>query len=494
MPHIDTIRRALWLLGATVFLAACCLSQPATGWNANSRLALVYAVVDHGQLSIDEYQDTQPMKTGDKAEYGGHFYSDKVIGVSAIAIPVYAVVTAVSHAIGVHPSFQFVQYLLTRLAVAIPAALAAMMMANLLIRLGAVPRLAFLVTSGVFFGSMLFGYSTVFYPYLPGIACCLGALILVLPPTKTLTMRRAAAAGGLLGGALVFDLTFVIVVAVIGVFVLAAMRGLPRAAVVRCTGAAVAAAAVPLGVFAVYSTVIFGSPTIPYRYESSDFFREGMSAGVMGVTSPKLSAMWFLSFDSYRGILFWSPWLVMAIVGACWLIARDRSARPIAIASLVTFAGYFLFNAGYYEWWGGAAMGPRLMLPMFAVVPLALVAACRTDAPRVLRVGTAITLAVSVGLCLPVSMVDPQTHQGNLTSTLLQARFGDALHVGQLEALRDFYLLRWINIKPVWLVPIILSFCLCLLVIGCGTALSYRAASRLVQAPVDHAPVVQEPE
>ena len=29
----------------------------------------------------------------------------------------------------------------------------------------------------------------------------------------------------------------------------------------------------------------------------------------------------------------------------------------IAIAALVTFVGYFLFNSGYYEWWGGAGMG-----------------------------------------------------------------------------------------------------------------------------------------
>jgi len=333
-----------------------------------------------------------------------------------------------------------------------------------------------LVTSGTFFGSMLFGYSTIFYPYLPGIACCLGALTVLRAPP--LTTRRAALVGGLLGSALIFDLTFIITVAVVGVFLLAALWQLPRAAALRAGAAAAAVGAVPLAVFAAYSTVIFGSPTIPYRYESSEFFRVGMSRGVMGVTAPKLHAMWFLSVDAYRGILFWSPWLVMVVIGAFWLIGKDPPLRPIAVASLVTFAGYFLFNAGYYQWWGGSAMGPRLMLPMFAVVPLALVAVCRADTPRVLRVGTAITMAFGVAFCLPVSMTNPQTSQSNATAVLLAAKPGEALKVLQLDIVRDFYLLRWFNIKQVWFFPVIVSFMLCLTVVGVGTYLSYRIASR----------------
>ncbi|MSY76586.1 MAG: hypothetical protein F2659_04875, partial [Actinobacteria bacterium] len=82
-------RRALWLLGATVFVATCFLSQPVTGWNSNSRLDLVFAVVDHHRLTIDEYQATKPFDTGDKALFSGHYYSDKTIGVSVAALPMY---------------------------------------------------------------------------------------------------------------------------------------------------------------------------------------------------------------------------------------------------------------------------------------------------------------------------------------------------------------------------------------------------------------------
>jgi hypothetical protein len=435
----------------------------------------VFSVVDQGRVTIDSYQAHKPYNTGDKAFYNGHFYSDKTFGVSVVAMPVYGLISGVSRALHLHPSFQLIQFILTRWAVALPAALAAMLLANLLIRLGAIPRLAVLVTSGVFFGSMLFGYSTVFYPYVPGVACCLGALTLVWQ--VPITLRRMALAGLLLGSALVFDLTFNISVAVIVVLTILALRHERRVRAAQLLGAAAAAAMVPIGAFAIYSARIFGSPTIPYKYEASDYFRAGMSKGVMGVTSPKLDVMWFLSFHPFRGILFWSPWLVMVVVCGIWLARRDVRLRAVAIASIVTFVGYFLFNAGYYEWWGGSTMGPRLMIPMFAVVPLTLVAACRTDTPMWMRAGLTATMAAGVTLSLPLSMTEPQTKAGNPIATLTSARAGDHLNVPQLDVLRNFYQLDWIGLKHIWLFPVEVSYAMCMLVVFGGTALAYLVAA-----------------
>jgi len=468
-------RRALWLLGATVFLATCLVAQPATGWNVNSRLDLVFSVVDQGRVTIDTFHDRKPFTTGDEALYNGHYYSDKTFGVSVIAMPVYGLISGVSRVLHVHPSFQLIQFLLTRWAVALPAALAAMLLANLLIRLGAIPRLAVLVTSGVFFGSMLFGYSTVFYPYVPGVACCLGALTLVWQ--VPITARRMALAGLLLGSALVFDLTFNISVAVIVVLAILALRHERRMRAAKLLASAAAAAMVPIGAFAIYSAHIFGSPTIPYKYEASDYFREGMSRGVMGVTSPKLDVMWFLSFHPYRGILFWSPWMVMVVLCGVWLARHDERLRAVAIASIVTFVAYFLFNAGYYEWWGGSTMGPRLMIPMFAVVPLTLVAACRADTPVWMRAGLTSTMAAGVALSLPLSMTEPQTKPGNSIDVLSSVRAGQHLNVPQLDVLRNFYQLNWLGSKHIWLFPVEISFALCMMVVFGGTALAYLVAA-----------------
>jgi hypothetical protein len=45
--------------------------------------------------------------------YGGHYYSDKIIGLSLVALPVYAVIRGVSNVFDAEPDFQLTQFLLT---------------------------------------------------------------------------------------------------------------------------------------------------------------------------------------------------------------------------------------------------------------------------------------------------------------------------------------------------------------------------------------------
>jgi hypothetical protein len=469
-------RRAVWLLGAAVFLATCLLSQPSTGWNVNSRFDLVFAVVDHHTLSIDAYHDTPPYETGDKAVYNGHYYSDKTIGLALLGVPAYAFIRAASSVVGHRPGVSITEWMITRMTVAPAAALVVMLLAWLLMMLGALPRRAIVVAAGVFSGSMLFGYSTVFLPYVPGIAACFAALVLVLGPP--LTLRRAAAAGGLLGMALILDLTFVIVVAIIGVLMVLRLRPLGWRGAGTRIAATVAAAAIPLGVFAAYCLRIFGSLSIPYKYEYSDYFRTEMAKGVMGATAPKVNVMWFLAIHPYRGIFFWSPWVLVALAGCVWIARRDIACRPFAVAAAVAFVGYFLFNSGYYLWWGGTAMGPRLMLPMFAVVPLVLSVACRAESPRWMWPTLAATLLVSVAMSLPVGMIDPQPVEGNTREVLLRANPRAGLHVSQLTNLRQFYSLRWSQLRGGAHLSLTVSFLLCLTVLVGGTVLAQHRIAR----------------
>ncbi|MDO8392041.1 MAG: hypothetical protein Q7V57_16315 [Actinomycetota bacterium] len=469
-------RRALLLLGATVFFASAALQSTTSGWNVTTRLDLVLAIVDHGEVTIDRYHDTPPYDTNDKAFYDGHFYSDKTIGLTMLAVPVYAAARVVAAVAGHTLSAADTLWVLSRGAVSTTAALAAMLLAALLIRLGAVPRKAVLATAGMFFGSMLFGYSTVFMPYLPGIAACLGALLILLSPP--LTAWRAAAIGGLLGFALILDLMFVFAVAAIVVLLLARLRPLGWRRGSRLAVATGGAALVPIGILVGYCIAIFGSPSIPYKYEYDDFFREEMAKGVMGATMPKPNVMWFLSFHPYRGLLFWSPWIAMIIVCSVWILRRDRRLRPLAIAAIVVFGAYFVFNSGYYLWWGGAAMGPRLMLPMFGVVPLVLAVACRADSPRWMWRALVATLVIGVALSLPVSMVEPGTAEGNTIAQLLDPPVGAHLSVPQLDRLGSFYSLQWSQIVPSGVGKAAGHWLLCLAIVFAGTWLAHRTARR----------------
>src|SRR5262245_29566982 len=111
----------------TIVIAAalvCCL-YPRHSWktyrnvNEQARLYLVKAVVEEGVLNIDTgiktYGDLQ-----DKATKDGHFYCDKPIGLSVLAIPVWFVLHHGSRLLGLTWSLQAMRYALTIACVILP--------------------------------------------------------------------------------------------------------------------------------------------------------------------------------------------------------------------------------------------------------------------------------------------------------------------------------------------------------------------------------------
>src|SRR5262245_24832543 len=61
-----------------------------------TRLGLVVSIVESSRLDIDRFSD----RTEDKAFFKGHYYADKLPGLSFLAIPVVAATALVSHAKG----------------------------------------------------------------------------------------------------------------------------------------------------------------------------------------------------------------------------------------------------------------------------------------------------------------------------------------------------------------------------------------------------------
>ena len=53
------------------------------GWNQDSRLDLLHALVVQKSFAIDAYHEN----TGDKSINNGHYYSDKAPGIVFIALP-----------------------------------------------------------------------------------------------------------------------------------------------------------------------------------------------------------------------------------------------------------------------------------------------------------------------------------------------------------------------------------------------------------------------
>jgi hypothetical protein len=65
-------------------------------WQIYSRLGLTLSIVECGQLNIDRFAD----HTGDRALFEGHYYTDKVPGLSFLAIPSVAATVLIIKATG----------------------------------------------------------------------------------------------------------------------------------------------------------------------------------------------------------------------------------------------------------------------------------------------------------------------------------------------------------------------------------------------------------
>ena len=338
-------------------------------WNVSSRLSLTFALVERGTFCIDDYWQRPELNTQDVASAGGHYYSDKIFGVSLLAVPVFALVHLVEKLRGVEFSTFVRHWLVCAFSVSLLAAGAGAVFHRLarryLIELGHIPpradALAALATFCVFCGTMLVTYAGMLMPYLPGIFFLLLALWRIearderetsLSP-RQINKLRVGGIGLLLGAAVLCDY----------------LAGVPAVALLiyltwreRSWQAGVIAAlcaALPLIPFALYCLILFGQLSVPYRFEVLDMFRDSMARGIMGATVPSLTVMWLITFHPYRGLFFHSPhllggpfgWVKGWSLGPCW------HSRQIVFASI--FVVLLVYNSAYFMWWGGWGFSPR---------------------------------------------------------------------------------------------------------------------------------------
>jgi hypothetical protein len=84
---------AIFLL---VFSAVAWLAPQVWNVQVVTRLGLTLSIVESGGLDIDRWAD----RTIDKALFEGHYYADKLPGLSLLAVPVVAAAGHVSEALG----------------------------------------------------------------------------------------------------------------------------------------------------------------------------------------------------------------------------------------------------------------------------------------------------------------------------------------------------------------------------------------------------------
>ena len=367
---------------------------PKTGdsdWVANSRAALVYAVVDEGVLHIDAYHQT----TGDKAFYKGRYYTVASIGPSLIALPAYALFHELACAPGLaarlcpsppfahNPAYaHWALVWITFWAVSLPSAAIGVLVYLLIGELLGLWKHAFWL-------ALLYGLATVAFPYsraffqhqVAAFGLAFGFYVLWRVIDRGASLPWLSATGLLFGLAIVSEYPVMLAVSVLVVWTL--LNVARQASLCYLLLGAVP----PLLVMAAYDMATFDTP-LPVAYRYHVFHGAMHGRGVMGVGWPTLEALYGLTLSPLRGLFFMSPFLLLMVPGIYWMWRDARAPKKLTLALAAIIMSFFLYNSGYEFWTGGYSIGPRYLVPMlpFAMLPTAagVERAWRTAAGRFL--------------------------------------------------------------------------------------------------------------
>ncbi|MBX7197361.1 MAG: hypothetical protein K1X94_35245, partial [Sandaracinaceae bacterium] len=282
-------------------------------------------------------------------------------------------------------------------------------------------------------GTPLYAYATSFYGHVPAAALLTAALEALDPRAPR---ARLPLAGFCLGAAVGCEYLTAVPGAVLASF--AVLHG-PRDARARRVSELALGALAPVLVLAGYHQLCFGAPWLTgYSHLANPEFVSGHQRGLLGIGLPTLEALVGLLVSPRRGLFVVAP---VAIVGVVGLVVaarhgaiRDASAGPpeepipppdrlpaVALAALVAL---FLANAGYYMWWGGAAIGPRHLVPMLPALALGIAQAWSW--PRA-RPWVAALGVLSIGLVLALTAVGLEAPEsGNVLFDYALARLSRA--------------------------------------------------------------------
>jgi MFS family permease len=343
----------------------------AGGWNQNSRFNLVRAITNEHSLQVDPFQ----RDTGDKAVYGGHFYSDKAPGQALAAVPSVLVARGVMALLGMDPEsyagIALLSYLATVFTSGLFTALGVVVLFRVAETLGATRGGALFAAITCGLGTPMWSLATLLIGHALSASCLVFAFAAALAVGVADQRRDAQLAlvvGLGAGWATVSD--FPAAVPAVILAVLAALNAWPlgHARATRILVVLIAAASACAAVLAAYQYACFGSP-FHVAYSSEQGF-EGMRQGLFGISAPRLFRLREILLGAYRGLLPLAPALLAAPLGLVVMLRAGTRARRAALAAGTVAAYYVLLNASYTYWEGGWSYGPRHLSPALPFICL----------------------------------------------------------------------------------------------------------------------------
>jgi len=362
-----------------------------SGFNQNATFGLTRAIVEQRSLAIDRYASN----TGDISFHEGRVYSNKAPGTSLLAAIPYALLFGIEKLSGIDVDDPLVLtlnlYLCTVAVCGTTGALIPLLLFLEARRRGIPRRWALIIALIIAFGTPVFAYSTMLFVHVPS-----AALVLLSFLAMTGEKPRPLAAGLWIGMAGLLNYLCIPLALIIGVTLLARTRRAADAGRFILGGLpwAVILAAYQFAAFgAIYRTSV--ATTNPA------FLTQGAWLGV--IKGPSREAFIGITTSSYRGLLYISPILLLALIGV-WLSWRKRWLERSTIVCIVASTGYMvLANSSFNGWHGGYSIGPRYLIPIIPLLGLLLFSVARRMKLLWIVLG-----ALSVLLNFAAAVVDPQ--------------------------------------------------------------------------------------
>jgi hypothetical protein len=400
-----------WLLALFALLLFACVYVHQKRFNSAtpvSRLNLLHALVVHGTFRIDAYHQNTP----DKAIHDGHYYSDKAPGTVALAFPGFVLAALGLKALGVSldsdTGWLVSSWVACATSLGLLAALGGVALFAWLCRWTS-PRSALVTTLAIFLGAAPLPYATLMFSH----ALAVGLVALALWAVERGTVVRGQGtvvegqsshmrwdwlAGFACGWVLASEFTAGLIVAGIGVWVL--RLGWDRALWFAL------GTVPPLLLIPAYSWVCLGDPfTLPYSHQASF---PAMSEGLYAIKWPDPETAYNLLVSPTRGLLFWTPFLVMAGLGYWRLI--ERSPGWFWFTYALPLLQVIVISGRVWDWQAGFTLGPRYLAPILPLLALP----CALGVARFPRTGAVLAL-VSVLLTTLATLTDvtPGSHLYN---------------------------------------------------------------------------------
>ena len=368
MKHSHPLR---WLqigLFLTLWLAYVFVHQVRfDGATPYSRLALLHSLYMEHTVVIDSYHE----RTSDKALYKGHYYSDKAPGTVVLCLPAFFASALLANTMKIDvdspEGWLMTSWLSCAFSIALVTALGGVACYRWLAH-WAGHTTALMATLALYLGAAPYPYATMMFSH----AFVIGLISIALWAidrdefSSTEPRRRSDwMAGFALGFALASEFTAGLVIVGVGIYWIS-RRGWRR---VAC---GFLAAIPPLLLIPFYNYLCFGDPwTLGYAHQAT--FPQ-MKQGLFGIQGPNLVIAYKMLFPPSRGLFFWTPFLLLSVLGYAALYkpgkAIFRLALSVPILQVLVISGYV------WDWPAGWVLGPRYLAPMLPILilPAALAA------------------------------------------------------------------------------------------------------------------------